>query len=384
MPEVSGTVKQFLVAVNQQFPAGALFLLISDLEFRKLMMEMTNRMMEGAGSGENQLHAARLIGKNAIIEQSAYWVMSEAVQISSYGGLVQQNDSPFLWLRRLVNGNNMLLNEALSCKVATPLDDGESLTNLSLAVKSFMPENFMSAMATMAACIMGASYTSILSLFGCCGVPMLTGPPGSCKSEATKCALSLYGAHDTHSFNSQTTPSYLFSAASKTTVPICIDDVNERSADSWEELIIDAYNGTGRGTRMYGVERFHTLPILSANWKVKNDRPRAHSRVIQISFGHHEDEPEANILFAEMTRCREQASRSIGLLVKLSKEFEEETTKWLINRSICPLVSDLLGEFGAPARFTTTMSIFMYFFLEVANTFSQPIIIALFLCSYPN
>jgi hypothetical protein len=64
------------------------------------MMEMTNRMMEGAGSGENQLHAARLIGKNAIIEQSAYWVSS------ADGELVQQNDSPFL-LRRLVNGNNI-------------------------------------------------------------------------------------------------------------------------------------------------------------------------------------------------------------------------------------------------------------------------------------
>ena len=62
-----------------------------------------------------------------------------------------------------------------------------------------------------------------------------------------------------------------FSAASKRTIPICIDDVSEKSADSWEELIIDAYNGTGRGTRLYGVEVFHTLPILSANW-----RPQCH------------------------------------------------------------------------------------------------------------
>ena len=69
---------------------------------------------------------------------------------------------------------------------------------------------------------------------------MLTGPPGSCKSEATKCALSLFGAHETHN---KTTASYLFSAASKTTIPICVDDVSEKAADSWEELIIDAYNG---------------------------------------------------------------------------------------------------------------------------------------------
>ena len=58
--------------------------------------------------------------------------------------------------------------------------------------------------------------------------------------------VCIYRAHNTHGCNSQTTPSYLFSAASKTTIPICIDDINEKSADSWEELVIDAYNGTGR------------------------------------------------------------------------------------------------------------------------------------------
>ena len=73
-----------------------------------------------------------------------------------------------------------------------------------------MPENFTAAMASMSAIVMGASYTSILKMFGCCGVPIPTGPPGSCKSEASKCALSLYGAHESHSCNSQTTPSYLF------------------------------------------------------------------------------------------------------------------------------------------------------------------------------
>ncbi len=136
---------------------------------------------------------------------------------------------------------------------------------LCFSIKKFMPENFMAAMAVASACIMGANYTSILSMFGCCGVPLLSGPPGSCKSEATKCSLALYGAHETHSCNNLTTPSYLFKAASRTTVPICVDDINEKAADSWEELVIGAYNGIGRGTRLYGMEYFKTLPILTAN-----------------------------------------------------------------------------------------------------------------------
>ena len=363
MSDVSGTVKQFLIAVNQQFPGGALFILLSDQEFRKIMMMMTNEMMKDDQG--RQLYATRMVGHNCI-NQLTVWVMSEEVQITNNGELVQPGETPFLWLRRLVGGNNLLLQESLACKVATPLDNGESLAHLCLAIRRFMPENFLAAMATLSACIMGANYTTILSVFGCCGVPMLTGPPGSCKSEATKCALSLYGAGETHSCNNQTTPSYIFNAASKTTIPICIDDVSERSADSWEELIIDAYNGSGRGTRMYGVEIFRTLPILSANWKVGMERPRAHSRVIQIAFQQHEDEPEANLLFAEMAHCRDNASKSLGVLVQLSRHFEQPETKEYINQHICPAVSRILSQYGAPARFTTTMSVFMYFFLEVS------------------
>ena len=56
MSEVSGTVKQFLIAVNQR---GALFLVLSDNKFRKMMMTMTNEMMQGDHG--QQLYAARMI-----------------------------------------------------------------------------------------------------------------------------------------------------------------------------------------------------------------------------------------------------------------------------------------------------------------------------------
>lgn len=234
------------------------------------MMEMTNKMMEDDQG--RQLYAARLIGRNCI-NQSTFWVMSEEVQVKSDGQLAQSEDTPFMWLRRLVNGNNILLQESLACKIATPFDDGQSISHLCLAIQRFMPENFLPAMATISTCIMGANYMTILSMFGCCGVPMLTGAPGSCKSEAAKCALSMFGAHETHSCNNHTTPSYIFNAASKTTIPICVDDVGEKAADSWEELIIDAYNGSGRGICMYGLRysvhfRFY-LQIGKSGWIVQ-------------------------------------------------------------------------------------------------------------------
>ncbi len=364
MMELSGHVKQFTTFINQLFPGGALFLLLSDSEFKKLMMQLSSEMLEGE---QGKKVAARLVGENTL-DGKSYWVLSDSVQLSADGSLLQQGQSPFLWLRRLVNGNNILLEETLACKVCTPLDDGESVLPLCQSIQKFMPENFMPAMATIAACLMGANYLNVLRMFGCCGVPMLTGAPGSCKSEAAKCGLALFGAHESHCFNNQSTPSYLFKILNKTTIPVVIDDITAKAADTWEELFIDAYNGTSRGTRSYGVESFSTLPVVSSNWKLGGERPRAHSRAIHIGFNEHTDEPEANLLFAKMQQSRDTASASVGEVLKLCQRFMSQETKEHINNEISPAVSRILATFTTQARFTTTMSIFMYFFLEVSKS----------------
>ena len=86
----------------------------------------------------------------------------------------------------------------------------------------------------------GHTATKSISLFG----EITRTIPGSCKSEAAKCGLALFGAHESHCLNNQSTPSYLFKILSKTTIPVVIDDITARAADTWEELFIDAYNGT--------------------------------------------------------------------------------------------------------------------------------------------
>ena len=361
MSDIASNVKQFIVSVNQHFPGGSLFLLLTDLEFKKLLMDLSNAML---ASNPVTKHAARIIGRNETNSGSAVWIFSENIQISPQGCLVVPQESSFLWLRRMTSGSNALVQESLQCTIASPLDSGKSLYKLCIAIRKFMPENVLPAAATIASVLMGGSYTTVLKSFGCCGVPVLRGPVGSCKSEASKCALSVFGAHSTHTFNSQTTPSYLFNAASKTTIPIVVDDVTERSADSWEELIIDAYNGTGRGTRMYDVETFITLPILSANWTISIDRPRAHTRSLHIPFQQHYDEPNASSLFDEICRCRAEASRSVGMLIQMIERFEREKVN--IRQNIFPGVTSILRRYDSSARFVTTHSVFMFFFLEVS------------------
>lgn len=45
MTEVSSTVKHFTISINQQFPGGTLFLLLSDQEFKKFLMEISSKML---------------------------------------------------------------------------------------------------------------------------------------------------------------------------------------------------------------------------------------------------------------------------------------------------------------------------------------------------
>ena len=149
-------------------------MLPSDHEFKKLLMDMSSKMLE-SNSDNPQKHAVRIVGRNQFNDDDPYWVFSEATQFSS-SGTPTSDELPFLWLRHIVNGFNILVQESLQYTISSPLDDdGQSITELCLSVRRFMPENFTAAMATMSAIVMGANYTSILKIFGCCGVPILTG-----------------------------------------------------------------------------------------------------------------------------------------------------------------------------------------------------------------
>ena len=227
-----------------------------------------------------------------------------------------------------------------------------------------MPENFISTMASMADCIMAASYKSIIAKCGWSGVPILYGNPGSCKSEALKCGLSLFRAHNTHFYNSQTTPSFLFAALKQTTVPIGLDDINEKAQDTWEELVIDTYNNTTRGTRSYNTECFKTMPVLTSNWRFECIRQRAHTRCIVIPFFEHSDEPNATALYEELNTSRDKVSASVGEIVMACSSFDSSSAQKIRNEKISPQVSAIFSH--SHAHFKTTMTAFMYFFLEVS------------------
>ena len=320
-------------------------------------MEMTCTFLQG---DHRNVSGVSVIGRNTTSDGDEAWVFSPNSQLDRDGTWLESNTSRFVWL---ASANGIENEKRLDCTIHTPLDSGEALKDLYAAVEAFMPDNSTACLATMAACVMGAAYQQIIGRSGHIGVPFLFGEPGSCKTEAILCGLALFGAHDRHLLNSQTTASYLFSALKRTTIPIAVDDINEKTQDTWEELIIDAYNNTARGTRSYSVESFSTLPIVSANWRFHSGKGRAFTRCITIPFIEHKDEPSAPQLFSNLMEARRNASASAGVLIRWCTEFATEDAQISLHGDLFKTTSAIYQN--AHARFKTMMTIFMYFFLRV-------------------
>ena len=262
MDALSGNTKNLCPYINSVFPGGALFLFASDAEVKRFFMELTKEFLSDAN--HRDIYAARTIGINS----NSTWVFSPDVTISEQGIQITTENSPVIWLERPnAKSSNILISESLACDIVTPLDHGEAFRNLLSAIQEFMPENFMPTVASMACSVMAASYRVVLKKCGCIGVPFLFGEPGSCKSEALKCCLAIFGAQKTHFFNSQTTTSFVFDVLNRTSLPIGLDDISERSQDTWEELVIDTYNNSSRGTRSYQSEKFLSMVMITSNWK---------------------------------------------------------------------------------------------------------------------
>ena len=235
--------------------------------------------------------------------------------------------SPVMWLEKPMNTTNILINGSLSCSIETPLDNGEAFRDLCYEIQCFMPENVLPTLATMSACVTAASYQQVIASCGCTGVPLLYGVPGSCKSEALKCGLALFGAQKSHPYNSQTTPSFLFQVLTQTTIPIGIDDISEKAQETWEELVVDLYNNIPCGTRSYQIENFSGMPVLTFNWRFGSNQQRAYTCLIPITFCEHTYEPDTTKHYMKLDQARQRVARSVEKIIHICTTFGTEEAK---------------------------------------------------------
>ncbi len=151
----------------------------------------------------------------------------------------------------------------------------------------------------------------------------------------------------------------------QTTIPVAADDISERTQDTWEELIVDAYNCTARGTRTHSIESFSTLPLVSANWRFTAIKSRAFTRCITIPFVEHQDEPDATHLFANLQRARDTAAAAAGDIIESCASFSNSEAEDAIDNDIFPNISSIFRH--SHPRFKSTMTIFMHFYLKVPH-----------------
>ena len=299
------------------------------------------------------LISTEVTGRNSVEDGPTEWILSNDMRLSESGERISREDSKYVLTADCVR---------LACRVSTSLDDGEAFFSLYRAIENFMPDNSVACLACSACFAMGTMYERVIQVYGQMGVPFLYGDYGSCKSLASSCALSLFGAEATHSYNNQTTPSYLFDVMKRTTIPVFVDDLDKKSHDLWEELVVDVYNNTPRGTRSYGVERFRTIPIVSANWRFSNSVGRAFTRCIVIPFSMHKDEPDATKLYLELAATKKNSSASVGCIIRIASSFESSESQSFYHDEVFPAISAIFKS--SHARFKSTMTTFMWFFLK--------------------
>jgi len=164
-----------------------------------------------------------------------------------------------------------------------------------------MPENNKPVLATMAACIMASTYQDVISCCGCSGVPLLY---GACKSEALKCGLAILELRALIWIIAKPLHHTSLMFSSRQIFPLPLMTSMRGSQDIWEEVIIDVYNNTPRGTRSYSSEIFCTLPVISANWC-------SFTQVIQIPIVEHSDQPNASTLYSTLANSSSNVSASV-------------------------------------------------------------------------
>ena len=159
--------------------------------------------------------------------------------------------------------------------------------------------------------------------------------------------------------------SFIFEALKNTTLPIGLDDISEKGQEMWEELVIDAYNNTSRGTRAYNSEKFCSMPIFTANWRFPREKKRVHTRCIVLPFFEHNDEVNSSSLYEQLSHSRSHVSRSIGRIVSICEGFISERGLKKRRDVIHPQVSAIFSN--CEPRLKTTISTFTYFFIEVSQ-----------------
>ena len=168
--------------------------------------------------------------------------------------------STYIWIGHLHTGPSIASRDS-ACRISKPLGRNSMVAMID-QLEVVMNHNFFPALLVLGSTALALHYTAILDKCLYCPVPLIFGGPGTGKSTALRCGLSLLGCMR-RMFSKGTKEKYA-SLCCNTTLPLVIDD--PRSQNTISDLVISLYNGAYEGTIGRGEERPSSMAIIGANF----------------------------------------------------------------------------------------------------------------------
>ena len=201
--------------------------------------------------------AVAMVGK----QQDGSWVMASNVYLSPSGEIADPASSKYVWIGHVFSGSGVASN-AQQCSIDLPLTT-DPLCNLMESLRVSMCHNFMPFVLTMASTILALHYQAMLQKLKFCPVPLAFGDPGTGKTTALQCGLSLLGAEETR-FYSKLSKEKVIDLCCTSSIPLGVDD--PQSKNDISRLIIDLYNGAKSGTLGRGERKPMSTCVIAANF----------------------------------------------------------------------------------------------------------------------
>ena len=245
---------EFMKMLNDSFPTGGLTCSLQDhqlSEYLQIKKRNTPRLPEKI--------AVKSVGQ----QDQDVWVLGPDCHISSNGELLTQDESPYVWISHLYSGPGVAPHDS-ACKISLPLNT-QSLPLLMNKLEDIMQHNYVSSLLVLGACAMSLHYNTIIDNYMYCPIPLICGPPGTGKTTALRCGLSMLGAHPQRFWSYGTKEKYA-SLCGSSSLPLGIDDPRSKAVIS--DLVMTLYTKAQEGTMSRGDHKPTSMAVISSNFMV--------------------------------------------------------------------------------------------------------------------
>ena len=248
----------FMKMINKSFPKAGLTCSFADHQLSELI-----QIKRRAVSSMPTKQAVSTVGPQD--SNGSMWVLGPEVHINNRGQQVGTEESRYIWIGHLYAGPGVA-EDGSACKIALPLTT-DTLSTLLANLRMTMKHNFFPALFLVSSFALSLHYSAIVEKYKFCPVPIGFGKPGTGKTTALKCGLSMLGVLENRFWSCATKELYLH-LCSTDHLPLGLDDPKTQGVIS--DLCMSLYNGAFYGSLQRGKCKPSCMAVITSNFIVVN------------------------------------------------------------------------------------------------------------------